>query len=791
MAQFANMFEVDLNNRSYPVSLVQTVSEGNVNSNRIGAYVYKDGAPVNLGGACTGLVMRADGTTVPMTGVIDGNAAYVVLNQESCAIPGPIQVAVSWVSGNNTTTLLVAYGTVITTDTRNYVQSGPIADVNTLLGYIGDVEQAAADAAASAASAAESAVTAQNRCIRFDATQSLTDAQKSTARDNIGAVYKEMTFAHSVEHDLFVGKAYDATHEEETAGNYTYIKCDVASSDSQLIVTGYNYGSNWPLCVFLKSNGHVKSFVQGLGGYNQNVLVTVPSETSAIIVNGAYDQITYPSSVYRLDNYALMDSISIIDNEITMLTSYSTPDNVLNVSGYAFDVNTLDETQGSFCYSKYILNGEKRIFATGTHFGEEWPGVVFLDENNTVLEAVIPYSKYFVTTDHFELMPVDVPDGAYCVVVNGRNETANDPYRGAYVYVETPLYNVKEEIETGINANNMFRLKKVEYAQVNGYAYDAFDNVETAGSFSYSKYELQGESVIYVSGTHYGPRWPLINYIDENDGLICSQWGKAETYQSCVRSVVPSNAKYVIVNGSPSTGGATIYKVDRSTPSMVERLGSCESAIDSLINTGTVRKYLFIGDSYGAGWSHDDLNDGWPTYTVQNMHIANEQYILSSVGGAGFAGGGFLNQINSISSDIGITDVVICGGFNDVYASTDTITAGIQNVVNAVKTKWPAAVIHIGFIGYIKAGSGAGALADWEAKRTKLVTEVLPCYRNSIKLGCRYLNNVEYWLGESGLTPSDGYHPNEAGNRSIALAVANALYTGSAPLPYSQSLRID
>lgn len=187
MAQFANMFEVDLNNRSYPVSLVQTVSEGNVYSNRIGAYVYKDGAPVNLGGACTGLVMRADGTTVPMTGVIDGNAAYVVLNQESCAIPGPIQVAVSWVSGNNTTTLLVAYGTVITTDTRSYVQSGPIADVNTLLGYIGEVEQAAADAAESAASAAESAETAQNKCVRFDTAQSLTTTQKSTARGNIDA----------------------------------------------------------------------------------------------------------------------------------------------------------------------------------------------------------------------------------------------------------------------------------------------------------------------------------------------------------------------------------------------------------------------------------------------------------------------------------------------------------------------------------------------------------------------------------------------------------------------------
>ena len=46
------------------------------------------------------------------------------------------------------------------------------------------------------------------------------------------------------------------------------------------------------------------------------------------------------------------------------------------------------------------------------------------------------------------------------------------------------------------------------------------------------------------------------------------------------------------------------------------------------------------------------------------------------------------------------------------------------------------------------------------------------------------MNNVEYWIKEDGLTDSDGYHPNEAGNRSLAMALANALLTGSAPLPY-------
>jgi len=178
MAQFENMFEVNLDNRSYPVSLRQTVSEGNVNANRIGAYVYRNGAPVSLGGSCTGLVLRADGSTVPMIGVIDGNAAYVVLDQPSCAIPGPIQVAVNWVESSNTTTLLVAYGTVIQTDTRDYVQPGdPIPDISTLLGEI-DAMEAATAAAIAATSGALS-----NFAGMFYETQAYTAGQYVTYTD--------------------------------------------------------------------------------------------------------------------------------------------------------------------------------------------------------------------------------------------------------------------------------------------------------------------------------------------------------------------------------------------------------------------------------------------------------------------------------------------------------------------------------------------------------------------------------------------------------------------------------
>ena len=264
MAQFANMFEVNLDSRSYPVSLVQTVSEGNVYSNRIGAYVYADGAPVNLGGACTGLVMRADGTTVPLTGYVEGNAAYVVLDQPSCAIPGPIQVAVNSVVGENITTLLVAYGTVIQTDTRNYVEPGtPLPDITELLAEIDNMREATA--------AAEAAAT---KAVRYDEAQSLTDAQKTTARDNIDAVGDQ----DLSQFEGFLGRTDDITWTDEyfiaaddsiiSNANYSYTDyVDVRNLGAVMLVT---YITDYAGLVLYDANK------TRIGGYRNSLGVPMP-----------------------------------------------------------------------------------------------------------------------------------------------------------------------------------------------------------------------------------------------------------------------------------------------------------------------------------------------------------------------------------------------------------------------------------------------------------------------------------------------------------------------------------
>ena len=102
MAQFQNIYPIDLNIKKKGArELLQPIGEGDANGVRVGAQVFADGAPVTLNGQCVAKVIRADGSTVPLTGTISGNIASVALDQQSCAVEGPIQVAVMWVSGTN------------------------------------------------------------------------------------------------------------------------------------------------------------------------------------------------------------------------------------------------------------------------------------------------------------------------------------------------------------------------------------------------------------------------------------------------------------------------------------------------------------------------------------------------------------------------------------------------------------------------------------------------------------------------------------------------------------------
>ena len=161
MAQYENIWPIELNAGSAPVVALGTIYEGDHKANRCGAAVVKGGAPYALGGQCAGTAILADGSTVPMNGTIEGNLAYVELDSQCYSVEGPISVFVKWVNGTLETTLIALTGTVKLTETGSVIQPGdPIPDLAQLLASIEEMRAATEDAEDAAVAANTAAVLA-------------------------------------------------------------------------------------------------------------------------------------------------------------------------------------------------------------------------------------------------------------------------------------------------------------------------------------------------------------------------------------------------------------------------------------------------------------------------------------------------------------------------------------------------------------------------------------------------------------------------------------------------------
>lgn len=142
MAQFQNMYKVELNNNVAPVVSLKQVYYGDVKANRVGAIVTMNGQPFPLSGTCTGTAILSDESTVELTGTIDGNKAYIDLDSSCYSIGGQIKIFVKITTSGVTTTLLEAIGMVQLTETDTVIDPGTI--IPSVSALIADIENAVA-----------------------------------------------------------------------------------------------------------------------------------------------------------------------------------------------------------------------------------------------------------------------------------------------------------------------------------------------------------------------------------------------------------------------------------------------------------------------------------------------------------------------------------------------------------------------------------------------------------------------------------------------------------------------
>ncbi len=152
----------------------------------------RGGSAVTLTGGITGRFMRADGQTILLSGSISSGKANLTLPQSCYIVPGRFTMAIFNVVGNAVTTIYALTGNVARTQTDTLVDPGnTVPTIDNLLAEIDAMRQATADANAAA-----------TKAVRYDTTQSLTDANKTTARGNIDAAGLAQVVRHDASQNL-------------------------------------------------------------------------------------------------------------------------------------------------------------------------------------------------------------------------------------------------------------------------------------------------------------------------------------------------------------------------------------------------------------------------------------------------------------------------------------------------------------------------------------------------------------------------------------------------------------
>ena len=126
MATITSDFRCDLNEPVKVRYLGGNMFSLDNGGNTLNVYCYIGDEPAELGGSVTANVIRADGSTVAVSGAISGNKAYVILPQAAYAVPGLVQIIIKVTQNTTVTTVAAIVATVYQSSTDTIVDPGQV-----------------------------------------------------------------------------------------------------------------------------------------------------------------------------------------------------------------------------------------------------------------------------------------------------------------------------------------------------------------------------------------------------------------------------------------------------------------------------------------------------------------------------------------------------------------------------------------------------------------------------------------------------------------------------------------
>jgi len=168
-----DILKMDMNRAGFHRSFMEhSIGKNDNIANRIGVELYRNGEPVKLNEAsCEGFFLSPAGEHIVIMGQAYGNTAFVDLPQACYNYEGQFTLAIKVIGGGVTGTVRMVDGQIANTFTDGAV--APVASVPTYQEVLAVYDQM---------------LEAKRGSVRWDIQQTLTQAQRTQARDNIGMI---------------------------------------------------------------------------------------------------------------------------------------------------------------------------------------------------------------------------------------------------------------------------------------------------------------------------------------------------------------------------------------------------------------------------------------------------------------------------------------------------------------------------------------------------------------------------------------------------------------------------
>ena len=253
------------------------------------------------------------------------------------------------------------------------------------------------------------------------------------------------------------------------------------------------------------------------------------------------------------------------------------------------------------------------------------------------------------------------------------------------------------------------------------------------------------------------------------DGSICKTLGNT-TYNDGYGAFY----KIRTMTSSDVVDGVNIVALNISNTLIAEKIFNLDvETLKFKMNLVTNKKYIMIGDSYAEGYTPDGNVTSWCENVKSFLGLNNDNCIIKYLGGSGFCATvndrNFITLLDEVNADNSVTDIIVCGGYNDRSYDYSQIGTAINNFKTLANTKFPNAKIHVGFIG-------------WTTNSTNLYSLYQTCdnyIRQCTNKGIHFLTNCQYSLHDYNLFSSDGIHPNSSGSYTLGTKIAEAVINGS------------